>query len=223
MKKTGLLIGAALLALGGFAATQSAQATIIDGGVTTGGGSFVKLGIPFTESTPDNTVGDDTFQNENLYGFDEDQNIALIAPLAFNIGPGGGPLAAGTVVASHYIFFDPDALTSQEGWVLFDADIIAIMTQEDTLLASDILLNNGVTYENPGLRGLEGSDAVEINGGNARMLMVDWRAGSPGDYIRVLTLRSPAADLRQIPEPGTLALMGFGLIGIGFYRRKRSA
>src|SRR6185437_5533461 len=101
----------ALVCLAGGLISQ-AQATIVSGSVTSGTGSFVKLTVPFTASTPDNTVGDDTFQNNNLYGFDEGQNIVIstalqVDDLANGLGGGTGPgsLAKGTVVASHYVFF----------------------------------------------------------------------------------------------------------------------
>jgi len=98
------------------------------------------LTVPFTESTPGNTVGDDNFNDDDLYAFNEVQNIIL--PVAINVdnladGFGGeilgGTLAAGTVVASHYVFFDPASLfffltSSQEGTVTFDSPILAILT-----------------------------------------------------------------------------------------------
>ena len=160
-----LAVGAASMAC----MTSQAGATILVGGssVTGGnsGGSFVKLMPGFTESTPDNTVGNDTFQSPHLYGFDEEQNIVTswellaVDDLADGLGAGmgAGSLSAGTVTASHYIFFDP-ASPSQtiEGTVEFNSDILVVIFQhESKLLASDTLANTGVTYLNPGLRGLE--------------------------------------------------------------------
>src|SRR5215471_2175205 len=89
----------------------SAQATIVSGTVTGGsalaaGGNFVKLTVPLSNPFgPPNSVGNDNFQSPNLFGFDEDQNILLLAPLMVDVG--SNPIPAGTTVASHYIFFDP--------------------------------------------------------------------------------------------------------------------
>ena len=134
-------------------------ATIIGGFVTGGGGTFIKLEVPFTDSDPDNTVGDNTFQNPNLYGFDEDQNILLVEDVIVDIGT--SPIVIGEMVASHYIMFDPEFTTLITGTVDFDSEVIAIITSTGLLLASDFLANTGVTYLNPALRGLEGgSDSV---------------------------------------------------------------
>lgn len=214
-KRLLLLAPAALACL----SSQLVYGVIVSGGVTSGSGSFIELVPGFTDSDPDNTVGNDTFQNSNLYGFNEDQNVAVGAGgLTPDIGPF---LAAGTIVASHYVFFDPAGSTSQEGFVLFDADIFAIFTSTGSLAASDYLANTGVTYLNPGLRGLESGDFVGINASNNKRLDVDWTASTPGDYVRVLTDRSPTAD--QVPATGasiTFLLIGlFGLVAVRRVRR----
>ena len=208
---------------------QPVSATIVTGAVTGGaaltqGGTFIKLSVPFTDSDPDNTVGKNTFQTPNLYGFDEGQNIDITVDLNVNIladglggGGGAGIVSMGSTVASHYIFFDPNGQTRQEGTVTFDSNIFGIITSTANLAASDILINTGVTYLNPGQRGLESGDHVTITGLNT--IAVDWSAGSPGDYIRVLTDFSPGA---VVPVPAAVWLFGSGLIGlIGIARRKK--
>jgi hypothetical protein len=88
-----------------------ALATITGGEVTggtalTAGGTFVKLTVPLPNPFgPPNSVGNDTFQSPNLYGFDDDQNILLAAPVVVDVG--SSPIPTGSTVASHYVFFDP--------------------------------------------------------------------------------------------------------------------
>ena len=218
----------AILAIPALVASQ-ASATIVSGAVTgggslTSGGMFVKLAVPFTESNPDNTVGNDTFQDPNLYGFDEGQNIAVSVDLAVDDladglggGSGAGIIPMGSTVASHYIFFDPNS-NSQIGTVSFDSDIAGIISSTTNLAASDFLINTGVTYLNPSARGLESGDSVTITG--LQTITVNWTASTPGDYIRVLTDFSPGAT---VPDPASLWLVGSGFVGlIGIARRKNA-
>ena len=182
-----------------------AFATIVDGQVTGGkslqlGGKFIKLTIPFAGSSPYNTVGADTFNDSNLYGFDEDQNIEIRDPLTLDImadgkggGRKGGVVPVGITVASHYIFFDPGKLQKQQGEIQFDSMIIGVITKRNNLKNSDHLANTGVNYLNPGARGLEQVDKVAITG--LQTISVNWIASSPGDYIRVITSYSPGAGV----------------------------
>jgi hypothetical protein len=199
---------------------NSACATIISGSVTAqlNGGVFVKLTVPLSNPFgPPNSVGSDNFESPNLFAFDESQNILLAAPLTVDVG--SSPIPAGTVVASHYIIFDPGQPDSIVGTVEFDANVLAIMTSTGTLAASDFLANTGVNYLNPTLRGLEVEDFVSISAPN--QITVDFGANTPGDYIRVLTERSFLAN--PIPEPSTLALLGLGAIGLTLTSRRLRA
>ena len=206
--------------------TTAAKATITGGDVTSespvgAGGVFIKLTPPLGNPLPPpNSVGSDTFNLPNLYGFDEGQNIVLPAALSVDdladgLGGGTGPgsLPAGTIVASHYVFFDPTTGT-QEGFVDFDSDILAVISSTNLLAASDFLISTGVTYLNPVLRGLEGGDFVTITG--LQRVSVNWSAGSPGDYIRVLTAISPGA----MPEPATATLGLLAVAGLASRRRR---
>lgn len=224
---------AALVAVGAASVacmTSQTSATIIGGTATNPGmtANFVKLTVPLMNPFgPANTVGNNNFQSPNLFGFDEEQNIMLLAPLdvddlADGLGGGMGPgqLAAGTLAASHYIFFDPVS-NSVQGTVDFDSDILGVIFSENgtmNLSDSDFLANTGVNYDNPTLRGLEANDSVTITG--LRQITVNFNAGTPGDYIRVLTAFSPGA-VSGVPEPVTAALGALGLGALTMATRRR--
>ena len=83
------------------------SAGIVTGGSAyTGGGTFVILTPPLTNSFgPTNTVGNDNFQSLDLFGFNELQDVVLTSNLVVDVG--SSPIPAGTAVSSHYVFFDP--------------------------------------------------------------------------------------------------------------------
>ena len=202
----------------------SVQATIISGTVTggtalTAGGTFVKLTPPLSNLFgPPNSVGNDNFQSPNLFGFDEDQNILITAPLIADVGL--SPIPEGTAVASHYIFFDPGPTERVIGTVNFDSDVLAIITSTTNLANSDFLAKTGVNYLNLANRGLEAGDSVTISG--PQQILFDTSASSPGDYVRVLTALSPAAA--TVPEPRSIVMLGSGLFVLAglLYKRRRN-
>lgn len=166
-----------------------AQAIVLSGDVLrqNGNGQFVKLDAetPFE-------VGQDNFNDDNLYAFDEDQNIELSEPIRVDIGGINGIIPAGTTVASHYVFFDSIA-GKQLGFVTFDAPVLGIAALEGTMAATDFLANTEVIYIGTELRGLEPGDIVWIDEDDPHRLWVFWAGSSPGDYIRVFTEKSLGA------------------------------
>ncbi|MEL7114793.1 MAG: hypothetical protein AAGP08_04240 [Pseudomonadota bacterium] len=135
-------------------------------------------------------VGEDTFDTDHLYAFDEDQNIELPHDIRVDIGGVSGRIPEGTVVASHYVFFD--SLSGiHHGYVYFDAPILGVAAFQDTMAATDFLANTSVNYISTELRGLEEGDYVWIDADDPHRLWVYWAGSSPGDYVRVFTMRSP--------------------------------
>lgn len=188
--------------------TPNESFATITGGSVTGGSAFTAGGTFLNESpapisSPSglcalNSVGANCHQTPDLWGFDEDQNIIVPAPLAVDdiTGDGvvdvGATLPTGSTVASHYIWFDPGPTQRIVGCVEFDAPIVATIFLTTNLAGSDFLANTGVNYLNPGLRGFEQPPDFATFSGNE--VCVDFRAANPGDYFRVLTDFSPAAD-----------------------------
>ncbi|MEM7210829.1 MAG: hypothetical protein AAF479_02885 [Pseudomonadota bacterium] len=168
-----------------------ALAIVINGGIVqqNGRGHFVKLDTetPFA-------VGNDNFNTEHLYAFDEDQNIVLETPIRVDIGGDAGVIPAGETVASHYVFFD-SLHGIHIGYVDFDAPVLGVAAFQGTMAATDFLANTSVTYISPDLRGLERGDYVWIDEKDSTRLWVYWAGSSPGDYIRVFTSKSSGALL----------------------------
>jgi hypothetical protein len=218
MKKTIVFAGLALLV-----ACVPARADIIGGMVTGGtallaGGTFVKLTTPLLNPFgPPDSVGNDNFQSPNLFAFDEIQNFTLSAPLVEDVGL--STIAAGTVISSYYVFFDPGPTEEVIGTVNFDSTVLGIITGTSALASSDFLAAAGVNYLNPADRGLEAGDSVTISG--AQQILFDTVASSPGDYVRVITVGTP--ETTPAPEPGSAAPMALGVSGLAVFGRKRKS
>ena len=207
------ILTAALATIGAMALAP-AHAGIVGGAVTGGqadaqGGIFVDLTVPFTESNPDNTVGNNTFQDPNLYAFVEG-TFVVTADLALDIGG----LTMGQTVTSHYVAYDPNGDTTIEGYIDFDGPIVGIATSLATLVATDIYSAATVTYLSPNLRGLEpNQDSVALQGLNR--ILIDFRASTPGDYIRVFTLS-------EVPLPAAVWLFLAGAGGLAANARRKA-
>ncbi|MGB0631261.1 MAG: PEP-CTERM sorting domain-containing protein [Alphaproteobacteria bacterium] len=202
-----------------------AQATIAGYSVCTGA-----ISCDITISPPNPVT-----QNPNngiLLGWDEVQNHTLVSDLRVDrvfdqtasfveVDPGGGFLIkAGTIVSSHYFQWDPGNGSSAtvNATIDFDSEIFAFITADQKLFDSDdALALPGTDYNDFTLRGLESGDTTNFNGTSVE---ISWRAGSPGDWTRLITAFSPTA---AIPEPAPIAVLGIGLIGLSLrYRHKRS-
>lgn len=216
-----------VLALGGgllLATAGAAQATIV-GYTNCSGANACTVTL-----TPPNPVMANP-NNGILLGWDEVQNTTLAADLRVDrvfdanasfVGSdtNGLFIKAGTIVSSHYFQWDPGngSAARVNATINLDSQVFAFITDTQKLFDTDAALGlPGLDYNNFGLRGLEGDDTTNFNGGDVD---ISWQAGSPGDWTRLITAFSPAA---AIPEPATLAILGLGLVGLGFTRRKRAA
>ncbi|MCV3272564.1 VPLPA-CTERM sorting domain-containing protein [Roseobacter sinensis] len=202
-----------LAAFAAVTAAESVRAAVVDGLVTSGRGVFEQIVDPTGLM-----VGDNNQQSRNLFAFDERQGLELQSDLQLDVG---GTVSSGTVVSSHYVFFDP-VNSNQEGYVDFDAPIIGLITSTANLLGSDFLGLGSVSYLNPNNRGLEGNDDVGIDPSNGSRVLVDWLAASPGDYIRVITSSDLSVTPIPVPASAAMLLSGLGVMVLARRRRRKS-
>lgn len=191
----------------------------ITGGTVNGSGSVVILDPTMSSFA----VGQNDFDTNNLYIFNEQQNVTLLADLVLDLGT---TIAAGTVVSSHMVVFDPLDLQTVKGTLLFDQEILGIARRDSTLLATHFLGMPSVTYHSPFSFGLEpGDDYLTVGVPSPDALKINLLSASvPGDVFRVITR---SAMVSSVPEPSTWASMIAGLLSCGAMmrtaRRRRPA
>jgi hypothetical protein len=132
-------------------------------------------------------------------------------------------IAAGTMVDSHYFYFDPKSTksvgTNANNQVTFgfDQKILGLIytstsNANSKLKDSDHLILVGSSPGHFNARGFEsGDDFVTVI--DPYTISFKLTASSPGDQIRVVT--------EAVPEPGTMAALALGAAGI--LRRRRKA
>ena len=121
----------------------------------------------------------------NLYAFDEAQNFTLTANLATQVGL--NPIPAGTEVNSSFVTFGPSTASENLlGYVEFNSPVLALITSDASLLATNFLGNSLITYQAPVEVGLESCDLVTIDSSDPNR--IDWNttASLPGDSVRVV-------------------------------------
>jgi hypothetical protein len=154
--------------------------TTLSGAVT--GGSAAAAGGTFSQlCEPIGPIGNNNLQANDLFAFEEAQGVVLAEPLNLDI-PAASALAAGTLVSSYYVAFDPGNTKDIVGSITFPGDIVGVAFSLENLGASDGLGNPTAAYLNPSLRGLEAGDSASFSGDT---LSVEFTADSPGDYLRV--------------------------------------
>lgn len=206
------------LALGG----SPAQATLV--AVTDCGADALSCTI--TGSPPSTVTAN---PNDGvLLLWNEKQNVTLTEDLAVDrvfdesadfvsFYSGNWHLEAGTIVSSHYVQWDPATGTGRvTGTISADSQIFAFIFEDQKLFQTDALLGlDGVDYNDFALRGLEPGDVTDFDGESVE---IDWTAGSPGDWTRLITAYSPAAA--AVPVPAAGGLLALGLAALAWLRRR---
>jgi MYXO-CTERM domain-containing protein len=207
-------IAATTMALFGFAAASQAGIISVSGPLSTAGTAAAIIAAP-------SDVLDGTVTNTGQQGFNEAQGVVTSMAYATD----SGVIAAGTLVDSQMIFLNQTGtgtlIHTGVTWK-FDGLIIGVMSDFNGTLetASSFELGAAGTNYTVGAgaapfaaRGMEGGDGYTVLGSS---LLVNMSVVQPGDWIRVVTVR-------QVSEPGTLAVVASGLLGLALIRRRRTS
>lgn len=179
-----------------------ANGTATLAGVITGGAAL-NAGSQFRQiCDPIGAVGSDNFESIDLYAFEEQQAVELVADLFLDQA---NAIPAGEFVSSFYVVWDPVSTTRVQATITFPETIIGVIRDNAQLQASEFLGNASATYLNPSLLGLEGGDTTSVNGSE---LMIDFTASTPGDSIRVILGSASPSLSYNICEPQDETLSG---------------
>jgi len=184
--------------------------------LASGSGALTITGATLVEA-PDE-LRRDQFDSDEVIYFPEAEAYTLETALELE---NGTVLAAGTVVDSYYVVYDPPRRTWLETTLEFDIPILGFVSLGSQLRATDFLGAPGTDYGRFSHRGFESApgtsrrDSIEVA---ADGFSIDFlvRANSPGDALRLVTPHVEA----PIPEPATFLLVAAGLTGLGLRKRR---
>lgn len=198
-----------LVALGG-----SARATTITGDANT-----IILNPAPTSVAPNSLTS-----NTKIYGWAEQQGFTLTQSLVVDANAAGSynggqtystsTISAGTIVNSFLLHYDKvsgnPTITAN---FTFSSQILGLIFTVTNLDASDLLRPLGQSMNVGGQRGLDDSGDIVISNDLRTLTFI--AGGTNIDQVRVIT------DIASVPEPGTYALIGTGIMTLGLIRRKR--
>lgn len=206
------------LLLGGMLCMASAQATIV--GTSGDVWQIVDTDVPFSVAQGEKQ------DNWQIYAFDE-KTITLgdsltvdwLASSGNRLNSGGGIIASGTRVQSHFLHFDPDSWRKVSGTIEFSDEILGVIFTNTGLNGTDDLLgDDDITYGKK-RRKYEGNDQQHSfldNSNNRLLTLTNWAGANFMDQARVITAA-------PVPVPAALWLFGSGILAILGIRRKRCA
>lgn len=157
------------------------------------------------------------FRAENELARVIDEKLGIFATTDA-ISTFAGPDIDNLFVDSHMIHYDPigQVSTSVFGRVTFNSLILAVYTSADALRETDSIFGlDSVSYPTTiGVRGIDSQDGLVISDNWIEFRLTTARI----DSFRVIT---QSLQPFPVPEPGTLALLGIGLVGMGLARRRK--
>ncbi len=152
------------------------------------------VGGTVTIIAPPINTGNDNRQIDQILAFDEQQNVVLTTDLV--VDRPAGIIPAGTVISSHYVIYDPPVTASRTATVIVDQNVLGVIYNAATLNNSDFLGLPTTNYLNSSLRGFETSEGDSATIVDPHTVSFNLRAGSPGDYARIIT-----ASIATVPGP----------------------
>jgi hypothetical protein len=198
-------------------------APLAQAGIVSVSGTVTQISAP-----PSVVVNSGLESNTTAFIFAEQQDVTLGAAVAVNASAPGiynspgsltsGSIAAGSVVSSYYYHADSVGTRNSVTYrstIVFDTDILGIIVNDNTLIASD-WLGSGTTAYGTNNRGFEmgsapGFDSFSISI-NGRTLTILDTTTTLSDDMRIIT---------AVPEPAAPWLVAAALGGLVLTRSRR--
>jgi len=171
----------------------------VDPLLTTPGGYYVTGNVQEIPPPPSVTLGA-TEDSKWIRTFGERDGCVLPSGVKVDgVGPGTytggshttGTVAAGTMVSSTYLFFDPvgNGPADTCGQITFSSDILGVIFISGTLDQSDPVLGHPGTVYPTGLsaRGFEPDHMIKIENDNRTIVMDHWHTTGAQENVRVIT------------------------------------